>query len=170
MNQCLQDLHDTMVQENKLLQTLCQIGEDKKKLIILGKLEELEQITQREGLIASNLEKVEAERFKNQQKLAAIWEMPAEELVASTLIEKARQEISACAADLQKEVEQLNISIARLNDINSENNELINMSLDYIDEMQAVLVGQSAGTYSNAAEQVDESSSRPSIRLLDTKA
>lgn len=170
MDKYIQDFIAILVRQNRLLDSLVELGEEKRKIIILGQVEQLDKLMQKEGIIVSNLEKLEGARFKLQGQFAQNWGVPVKELTANVVLVKVKELYPFYTEDLQVQIDNLSNNINRLRGINSENNELLNMSLDYIEEMQSLLTGDIAGTYSRQGQQVDETTSRPHLRILDKKA
>lgn len=170
MDKLLKDFISTMDKVNLTLDSLADLGQEKKQLIILGQVKELDKLIQREGIIVSNLEKLEGARFKYQQDLASQWEMKAEELSAGVILEKIKADYPAYYEELDREIRRLQYSVIRLKALNDGNKELINQSLDYIDVMQSVLLGDAAGTYSDTGQRTNESPARAKINLVDKKA
>jgi len=170
LNKKIQEFIDILGKQNQALNTLVGLQEEKRPIIILGKIEELNKLLQREGIIVSNLEKLEDARFKLHQELADKWAVPAKELPASMILTKLKDSLPEAALEMQAEVDLMEKNFVRLMASNKENNALINHSLDYIYEMQSRLTGDNGtGAYSAEGEQIDEKPSRPVKRLLDKK-
>ena len=170
MDKIMQAFIQTLIEENMLLEKLLAFGEEKKQIIILGKIQELDKLVQKEQIIVSNLEKIENTRFELHEQIARRWEMQVEELTASSLVEKSQEILPLFTVQLKQEIEHIETAINRLRKINQENNELIGMSLEYIDNMQSMLIGDLAGTYSESGTQASEGNSRAAFRILDKKA
>lgn len=170
MDKIIQEFIETLIKENTLLDKLLELGEEKKQIVILGKIQELDKLMQKEHVTASNLEKIENTRLKLHAQIAQRWEMPVEELTADSLIEKSQADLPLFADQLKQEIEHTETTINRLQEVNQENNELIGMSLEYIDNMQSMLIGDLAGTYSEKGTQASESNSRPALKIVDKKA
>ncbi|PKM77589.1 MAG: hypothetical protein CVU90_06995 [Firmicutes bacterium HGW-Firmicutes-15] len=163
------DFIDILGKQNRVLDSLVQMEEKKRQVIILGQVEELNKIMQKEGILVSNIQKLEDARFKSHEKLARIWGMSVDELPASLISARVKETWPELAGELQVAIEKLTHSLSQLKAMNEENNNLINQSLDYIHSLQSLLTGEVAGTYSDMGMQVDETTSRPTIRLLDKK-
>ncbi len=170
MQKIIPEFKDTLGRQNRLLESLIDLGEEKRRVIVLGDVEQLDKLMQKEGIIVSNLEKLEGARFQLQRDLARKWDMPAEQATAAVIITRVKQDCPEYFKDMDMEIKRLRQATARLREINNENNDLINISLNYVNEMQALFSGEVAGTYSREGQQVDESVSRPNLRMLDRKA
>lgn len=170
MNKLLPAFIDTTARINQIMDTLVQMGQEKQQLIIFGRVQELDKLIQKEGITVSNLEKLEGARFKLQEEIASRWGIAPKEINVTVILEKLQEEHSGSYDAVKDEIERLSYNLDRLRAINFNNNELINQSLSYIDEIQSVLYGDVAGTYSEKGLQSEEESLRPHISLLDKKA
>ncbi len=170
MDKIIQAFIQILIKENELLDKLLGLNEEKKRTIILGKIQELDKILQKEGIIVAQLEKTETARFKIQEQMACQCEMPVQALTARSVIEKCMEHLPLFTDQLKQEIERMETTIRRQREINQENNELIGMSLEYIDNMQAMLLGDTTGTYSEKGTQLSENASRPTFRIIDKKA
>ncbi len=158
-----------LIKENQWLDKLIEFGEEKKRIIILGKVQELDKLVQKEGIIVSTLEKLEGARFKLQETLAQAWNISVNELTVGTMLEKAADAFPLRQDELKEEIERMQKTIVKLQNVNTENNELINLSLDYIENMQALFNDEVAGTYRENGLQSDDKQSNPINRLIDKK-
>ncbi|CFX12354.1 FlgN-like domain [Syntrophomonas zehnderi OL-4] len=169
METTIKELIQILIKENQWIDKLVEIGEEKKQVIILNQVQELDKLVQKEGALVAALERLEANRFKTQQNLAQTLEMPAEELTASVLLEKAAAYFPQWQAELNDEVERMQQAIFKLRGINAENHELIGLSLDYIDSIQALFNDEGTGTYSENGKQQDDNQNRSLNRVIDKK-
>jgi len=169
MEKVIQEFIQILIKENQWLDKLIEFGEEKKRIIILGKVQELDKLVQKEGIIVSTLEKLEGARFKLQATLAQAWNMSVNELTVGTMLEKSADAFPLRQDELKEEIERMQKTIVKLQNVNTENNELINLSLDYIENMQALFNDDVAGTYGENGMQSDEKDNRPINRLIDKK-
>lgn len=164
----IQVFTDHVTRQNNILQQLIQLAEEKKRYIILGQVEELDKCIQKEGIIISNLDQLEGARFTLQAEIADKLGMPVAELTASNMIRIAREQFPASAPALETALKSLEQNIQRLREQIQENNELLKMSLDYIDEMYYLLSpDDDAGVYS---EKGTTDTPGKNIRIIDKKA
>lgn len=168
MEALLQEFISLVDKQNQVLDQMVEMGETKQRLVIAGKVKELDSLIQREGVQISALEKLEAARFKLQQDIGRSWAVE-EPLTASAMLERIRLDNPAINGEMERSLNRLIYNLTRLKAINTHNNELIEQSLQYIETMQAMLNGDIAGTYSDKGHPVDEKSGRQ-INLLDTRA
>jgi flagellar biosynthesis/type III secretory pathway chaperone len=163
MEAILREFIQVMDQQNQILDQMFDLGEQKQHVIIVGQLTDLDSLIQEEAGLVANLENLENQRFKLQQQLGV------QESTALELLEWAGQECLPLQGELEEAINRLGYNLTRLKAINNHNNELIEQSLQYIENVQAMLNGDIAGTYSDKGNPVDEKSGRQ-INLLDTRA
>ncbi|MEN6351335.1 MAG: flagellar protein FlgN [Syntrophomonas sp.] len=169
MEKLIPDFIQMLKKENSILDMLVEIAEEKKNLIILGKVQELDNLIKKEGITISNLDRIEGARFKLQEKMAAEFDLTPQEFKASEMLKRTRDKSPETYKELEEQISRLDYNVVRLKAINTHNNELVDQSLDFIGAMESMLNGDVAGTYSQKGLQSDESKSRPKISLLDKK-
>ncbi|HZK43214.1 MAG TPA: flagellar protein FlgN [Syntrophomonadaceae bacterium] len=170
MQKLLQEFLTATSKINQALAGLADIGMEKQQLIIANKVKELDNLIRKEGLMVSNLTRLEKSRFDLQDRLAQELGVATPDLSADVLIEKTRIDFAELSAELGEQINQLAYKLTHLQAINMHNNELIEQSLEYIDLMQSLIDGDVAGTYSPQGQQTQETNTRPSVNLLDEKA
>lgn len=169
MEKLLSAFLDTIVQLNETLNKLAEMGQNKQQLIISGQVQELDKLIQKEGIIVSHLEKLEGARFKLQTEIAGYWGLAPEQLPAAAILERLKAHHHQSYDALKAEMENLKYNLDNLRSVNSHNNDLIDQSLDYIDEMQSLLYGD-IGTYSERGIQSADKPLRPYTSIIDEKA
>lgn len=169
MEKLIGDFINTIAKENEILDSLAEFAQEKQHLIILGKVQELDSLIRKEGIMISNLERVEGARFKLQGELAGKWGVKIKEFNAPEMVAKVKENHPGLCQPLEEAISRLDYNIVRLKALNIHNDELINQSLDYINVMESMLNGDVAGTYSQKGMQTDESEARPRLNLLDKK-
>lgn len=157
-------------QESLLLDQFIEQGRVKRTLIILNRVEELDKLIQKESVLVNSFRNLEAGRFQLQQELGGEWQAKGDELTAQALIAHIRIDDASAADELQSATDDLETRLHTLAAINDENNGLLNLALSYVNEIQAIINGDVAGTYSETGRWADETTSRPQRRILDTKA
>lgn len=169
MQNLIREFIEATAKVNQTLSNLADIGIEKQQLIIANQVKELDSLIRKEGIIVTNLTRLEGARFKLQENLANVWGISAQDLSATVLLDKVKIEFEELAKEVEEQINQLNYNLSRLQAINTHNNELIEQSLEYIDSIQALIDGDVAGTYSAQGERSDEAPARPSVNLLDKK-
>lgn len=170
MDKTISEFIQIINKENELLEKLLAFGEEKKSIVILGKIQDLDKLMQKENIIVANLEKTEKMRLALHEQLARQWEMPMETLTAQMIISKCQESCPLAYEEAKREIEHMETALSRLQAINQENNELIGASLEYIYNLQAMLMGDMTGTYSENGTPASDNTSRTPFRLLDKKA
>ncbi|MGE5390242.1 MAG: flagellar protein FlgN [Deltaproteobacteria bacterium] len=165
----LKDFIAAVGRENEVLADLAEIGEQKRQYIILGEIKQLDSLIQKEGIVLTNLERLEGARFKLQQELAKIWGLPVGDLVASEMLKRVKEQYGNYSADFSQCIEQLDYNLTRLKAINTNNHGLLEQSLEFIATMESMIIGDVAGTYSGSGDKTDEKDLRGSRNLLDKK-
>ena len=169
MDKLLGDFIDFLNKQNQVMDQLSQWGQDKKELIILGQVKELDELIRRESKAINELQQLEEGRFKLQKQLADKWGLDITEISAREILKRVRQNQPAFFTDLEQAVNRLDFNLTRLRAINEHNNELLEDSLDYIGAIEASILGDKAGLYSSSGDQLDEKISHRKS-LLDKKA
>lgn len=160
------DLIEALDKENQILEKLAVLACEKKEHVIRGKVKELENLIREEGIIISELGKWEDARFRIQNQLSE-QSAAAAPLKAAELVSLVKENCPHLATGLQEALHHLEINLQRLNNLNRHNNELLEQSLDHIAFLEAALVGNHSGAYSQKGSQSAGSPSR--INLLDRK-
>ncbi|NLW90817.1 MAG: flagellar protein FlgN [Syntrophomonadaceae bacterium] len=165
----LKDFISAVGKENEVLANLAEIGEQKRQYIILGEIKQLDSLIQREGIVLTNLERLEGARFKLQQELAKKWGLPIGELVATEMLKIVKEQHGNYYTELSQSIEQLDYNLTRLKAITQNNHGLLEQSLEFISTMESMIEGDVAGTYSDSGDKIDESLLRVNRNLLDKK-
>ncbi len=155
--------------QNEKLDKLAELGQDKKELIILGKIKELDELIKVEAAAVNALQNLEEGRFRIQGQIASLWDRDAGDLAARELLARVAQEYPAFQQDLETAINRLDFNLTRLRAINSHNNDLLEHSLSYIEGLEAVISGDKAGIYSHTGQEKDETGIVRRKTLLDTK-
>jgi len=169
LEKLLKDFIAAVREENRVLDKLAELAQEKQQLIISNKIKELDNLIRREGIMVSNLDKLEGARFKLQEKLALKWGVETKELSAAVILSRVRREFPGLFAEIKEQISCLDYNITRLKIINDHNNELINHSLDYIEAIQSVINGDRTGVYSDKSTQLKELSAVQRVNLVDKK-
>jgi len=160
---------DMVEQENGLLDSLAEMGEQKRQLIILGEVKELDKLIRKESLVLTNLDKQEGARFKLQQDISAAWGLKPAEMAAARLLKAVAEKYPELYPNMQAAINRLDYNLARLQAINAHNHELLEQSLDFISMVESMVNGDVAGVYSHQGLSVDERPGRVKNNLLDKK-
>ncbi|MGI5880060.1 MAG: flagellar protein FlgN [Syntrophomonadaceae bacterium] len=168
----MQDLLNSFIeiigQQNDLLEQILKLSEDKRQAIVLGQVQELDSMVHKEGILGQELEKLESARFVLQMGIAEKLDIPVMELTAGEIRRLTNEQYSPLSAALSEHLNNLERLISKLRNSIQENNELLKMSLDYIDEMYYLLSPEDdPGVYSDKGA-ADVPGKR--LQLIDKKA
>lgn len=115
--------------ENSIYEKLLSISKEKKKVIIDGKIDELDSIIKMEGNLVLEISKLEDEREKTVNDLAKELGCNREELSISYLCGKLENNR---AEHLKKIADSIGGTLKELKEINDLNGKLIEQSLEYV--------------------------------------
>lgn len=147
-------LVDVLNRENEIYETLSKISNNKKDVIVSGKVNELENITKIEQTLIVKISKLEEERERIVEKLCISLGKNPEKVTISELVKLLEQdeanELKACQEKIVKNINDLK----KTNDLNER---LIKNSLEYIDfsinMMTSIdIVNNSYGSSGNSGE------------------
>ncbi len=154
--------------QNDLLEQIIKLSEDKRQAIVLGQVQELDSMVHKEGILGQELEKLESARFVLQMEIAENLGMPVTELNAGEIRRVTSEQYPQLATSLDEHLTTLERLIGKLRSSIQENNELLKMSLDYIEEMYYLLSPEdNPGLYSDKGA-ADIPGKR--LQLIDKKA
>lgn len=156
-------------EETSILNSLIEMGEEKKQLIISDRLKELDTLVHSEGVVVSRLERAEGARFKLQKELAAIWNLPVEKANSSEMRYRIGRQFPELSSELDSILKDLKRAVDRLQKINLENRELTNYALEYIDYLWTMVEGDAVGLYSADGIETEDRYSRTGLKVVDRK-
>jgi len=151
--------------ENQVILDLISLADSKKQAIIMEDIDGLTDIMRREGQLIYALERAEAGRQAESITLARSLGIADKELTASSLLDRLRTIAPAEAVRLAKYVADLTGNLERLKDMNRHNTDLLEQSLAYVENMEALLTRERQTTYS-AGGAVEDG---PTRSVLDRK-
>lgn len=153
-------------EENRVLLDLLALARDKRRLIILGHVNELDELMKSEGKLVMALEQIEARRFEMQNDLIQQLEMDSEDPTMDKLLQRVLQLGWPQAEPLQIEVEKLRETLNDLKFLNQENEDLINQSLSFIQALVEAMTRGGTTVYSHKGTMVE---TKGKLNLLDRK-
>ena len=128
----IDELVNTMSQENDIYRELIPIAEEKTRVIIKNDLDALQKITEQEQLTIEKINALEKKREEVVINIGTVLSRDPKELNMKALIK-----IMGKQPEEQKELsrihDELNVNLRRLVTINDRNKELINQSLEMIE-------------------------------------
>jgi hypothetical protein len=139
----INDLSELLHQESKIYEDILQISKNKTKIIVEGKVSELESVVKLEQTLVIKLGKLESQRESIVQKISEQMGLNKAELTLSELITHVKgeelQKLKICQGNLINNVNELKGS-------NELNSKLIKSSLDYIEFSINIMAGASAAS------------------------
>jgi hypothetical protein len=163
---------EILTAENQQISDLLESGRRKRRAIIGNHIDRLDQLVAEETGYLRELQRLEILRAKTEVELAKIWELPGEErlnLNAVAMLEVIERREPQRLKFFRGIIDLIKKNMLRLQELNQENQELTALALDYVDEMQQLILGEeNAGLYSGAGETLDDMP-RPTLKLIDKK-
>ena len=156
----IDELVNTMSQENDIYKELIPIAEEKTRVIIKNDLDALQKITEQEQLTIEKINALEKKREEVVINIGTVLSRDPKELNMKALIK-----IMGKQPEEQKELsrihDELNVNLRRLVTINDRNKELINQSLEMIEfNMNLIQSTRMAPGVNNYTRSAGESSIR----------
>lgn len=143
---------DLILLENKLLEKLNQLGKKKRQYIINQKSAELSSLMQEEIDLVGNIESTEKRRLKLQE---IITKNPAAAIDARQMTDYFKRKAPQLEDEFAQAVKSLKNNLTSLQNINRKNQQLLEVSLDYIEDLKSLLGEKVTGTYSEEGTQVN---------------
>ncbi|MCI8299966.1 MAG: flagellar protein FlgN [Lachnospiraceae bacterium] len=125
----MEDFISVLEQENQEYQRLAELSNEKKQIIIDGDIPSLENITDKEQEIAGILKNLEHKREEVVKDMSIVLSKQPEELTITNMIAflNKQPEEQQKLTDLR---ERLRETLAELNDINQQNEELLKLAME----------------------------------------
>ncbi len=129
MASLMEDFISVLEQENQEYQRLAELSNEKKQIIIDGDIPSLENITDKEQEIAGILKNLEHKREEVVKDMSIVLSKQPEELTITNMIAflNKQPEEQQKLTDLR---ERLRETLAELNDINQQNEELLKLAME----------------------------------------
>ncbi|HHV29563.1 flagellar protein FlgN [Acetivibrio mesophilus] len=153
-DQLINDLMDVLLQESKIYEDILEISKNKTDVIVKGKVNELENITNLEQSLIFKIGKLEESRESLVAEISDAIGVNPSEMTVSEL----EKHVDKKQADRLKEhKEYLSSIIGEIKNINEINSKLIKNSIDFIDFSINILSSISAegNNYSKAGQVAD---------------
>lgn len=151
--------------EKTIYEELLTLSQEKKNVIIAGKIQELDNFLKVEGNIILEISKLEDEREIAAEALAKQLGCSREELTISYVCDTVKDE--RCSK-LREVANSIGETLSRLKEINDQNGKLIEQSLEYINFSMNLMADSIAGQKAVYEGKVEESKEN-NVRLFDAK-
>lgn len=159
------NLCDVLQEELALYREIANIADKKTDILVDGNINLLQEITELEQNIISNLGKLEDERTMLTQKLAKILQIDSDEITAKYLLEHMPdKKYKKLLSNIYYEMKEL---LETIDDKNKTNESLIKSALEYIDFSINLLteVGSAKTNYD-----ADGQNTQKTFHFIDKKA
>lgn len=137
MRQSLEDLRDLLTEQKSVLESMLELSQEERRIIISGEAGLLEDVIRREFRELSKLGAIEKKRTALHKTLAAELDLPESDITVSAIAGRAEPDERAAIKELQKELTSL---ISRHTELNMENRELIKAHIEYSESMLDLMV------------------------------
>lgn len=158
----IKKMTENIKEQTKEYQKLLKCCENKRKALVLAKMEELDSIITEEEELIRKLGAFELERLEIQKNLAQILNIPVEDMKWETLSHvvsgQGKIELEDATAKLRKVIEDLS-------DVNHLNQKLLEQSLRLVRLSMNTITGENEKTYSKTT-----TNPRKGGKILDIKA
>ena len=156
----IDELVNTMSQENDIYRELIPIAEEKTRVIIKNDLDALQKITEQEQLTIEKINALEKKREEVVVNIGTVLSRDPKELNMKALI-KIMDKQPKEQKELSRIHDELDVNLRRLVTINDRNKELINQSLEMIEfNMNLIQSTRMAPGVNNYTRSAGESSIR----------
>ena len=132
MRQFLVDLVSLLSEQKAILETLLDLSNQERKILVEGKSHLLEDIIRRELKELSKVNALEKKRKAMEKDLALAFGLDEEDVTISAIAERSDDDERQAIVALQHELSDL---LRQHTELNQENRELIKAHLDYTDMM-----------------------------------
>jgi flagellar biosynthesis/type III secretory pathway chaperone len=171
----------------KVSQTVVQLAQELKTLLGLHR-QMLELVrTERSALVSADIKLIQENNFKKEaiieairnqdairmkliSQLAYFWGRKSEELTVSKIIIQVQGSDLKMADQLRSTWQALNILIERIMDQNERNGELLEKSLEHVNEMKVNLLGEGSPKAQTYTQQGQRSAPQSGARLISKEA
>lgn len=147
MASLIEELLNVLEEETGCYQTLLNMADNKKDVIIKGDVPSLQEITNKEQELAGHLLRLERKRKQNLEDICMVLNKRPEELTINRLIEI----LSGTEKDRLKDVHNRILTvISELKKYNDSNADLIQQSLEYIEFTVNAIQSMSSAEFGNS--------------------
>ena len=155
----------TLEDLEKIYENLLSLSEEKKNLIIEGKVKELDKILQIENQLVMKISKLESEREDAITKLAQELNLPKENLTVSYVCNVVKDPRCTMLSKITKRIGNI---LNKLKEVNEVNGKLIEQSLEYI-RFSINLITDSLETHNGVYEAKADEGKDKKASLFDAK-
>jgi len=155
-----------LTKEYDYYKDMLELSKSKKKIVIEGKVAELDKIVKLEQNMIMNIGQLERKREEEVAKLSKALNLNSSQLTITELAKVLRPELKKGLEDIQDKLKE---TFSKLKAINDVNGKLIEQSLEYIDYSINLIAGSGMETGS-LYEDIGKSKNKQSKKnIFDTK-
>jgi flagellar biosynthesis/type III secretory pathway chaperone len=157
---------DILKKEHSYYKDMLELSKSKKRIVIEGKVAELDKIVKLEQNMIFNIGQLEKKREEEVTKLCGILNLNSSQVTMSELGKGLKPELKKELEDIQDKLQE---TFSELKTVNDVNGQLIEQSLDYIDYSINLISGAGMETGS-LYEDIGKNKSKQSKKnIFDTK-
>jgi flagellar biosynthesis/type III secretory pathway chaperone len=157
---------DILKKEHSYYKDMLEMSKSKKKIVIEGKVAELDKIVKLEQNMIFNIGQLEKKREEEVTKLCGILNLNSSQVTVSELSKVLRTEQKKVLEDIQGKLQE---TFSELKTVNDMNGQLIEQSLDYIDYSINLISGAGMETGSLYEDICKNKSKQSKKNIFDTK-
>lgn len=158
MASLIEELMDTLDQEEKLYADLIPMQEEKKRAIVANDLNAIGRLSEEEQALVDRIGNLETKRIRIADDIATVLGKPPGTMKLEHIIQTLKNQPGEQKA-LQRLHDRLKRTIGRLQDLNVQNKELLQEAMEMLEFNMNVIrstrMSSGSSNYSNSAAQVD---------------
>ena len=157
---------DILKKEHGYYADMLELSKSKKKIIVEGKVAELDKIVKLEQDMILNIGQLERKREEEVAKLSGRLNLKSEQVTITELAKVLQPELKKRLEDIQNKLQE---TFSELKSINDVNGQLIEQSLEYIDYSINIVTGAGMETGSLYGDIGKNKSKQNKKNIFDTK-
>lgn len=157
---------DILKKEHDCYKDMLELSKSKKKVIIEGKVAELDKMVKLEQNMIVTIGQLERNREEAAARLGNVLGISSAQLTISEMMKVLQPELKAGLEDVQ---EKLRKTLSELKDVNDVNGQLLEQSLEYIDYSINLISGTGMETGSLYEDMGKNRNKQSKKNIFDTK-
>jgi flagellar biosynthesis/type III secretory pathway chaperone len=164
LSENLERLKSVLQAEAEVYEELLKLAEVKQRILIDGKVPELEQVIKEEESLVAQVKQLEERRMEVHEQLADWFAVPLQDLILTRIAALAPEPHAGELAGIHRNMAR---TLALLGKLNQQNTQLVKQSLDYVNFSLNLIIG--ANDVPTYAEQRKGQKKTGASRLLDKR-
>lgn len=157
---------DILIKEHGYYKDLIELAKSKKKIIVEGKVAELDKIVKLEQNMIFDIGQLERKREEEVSRLCSIMDIKNDQVTISDLAKVIPPELKDSLVDIQDKLKKVFSELKSINDVNGQ---LIEQSLEYIDYSINLIADSGMDTGSLYEGIGNNKSGKVKRNIIDTK-